>query len=94
MEAQIGRVRIVGIRDLEPNSILTEAFHHPAAFAANQGFVSSHRRYEVRLGANFDDPIGVLVGSVTQSASLGLTISSGLGTVLSCVEALVCWQFR
>ena len=122
MEAQIGRVRIVGITDLKPNSILTEAFHHPALFAASQDFVSSNRRYQVRPGANFDDPtcalvvgwttrkdylvyfigavvllsvvFGVLVGLLTRSASLGLTVSSGFGTVISCIEALLCWQFR
>jgi hypothetical protein len=36
----------------------------------------------------------MLVGFLAHSASLGLTVSSGLGTVLSCVEILVCWHFR
>jgi hypothetical protein len=122
VEAQGNRVTLVGIEGLEPNSILTEAFHRPTILASTRNFVSSNHAFAARSGSNIDGPMrtlvvgwatrkeyivyfigvvillsvagGMLVGFLAHSASLGLTVSSGLGTVLSCVEVLVCWHFR
>lgn len=37
---------------------------------------------------------GVIVGVLLHNASLGIAASSGLATILSCVEVLVIWQLR
>jgi hypothetical protein len=37
---------------------------------------------------------GVLTGFLAHDASLGIAASGGLAAVLSCVEALLIWQFR
>lgn len=122
VEAQGNQVALVGIQALEPNSILTEAFHRPAILASTRNFVSSNHAFAARSGSNLDGAMrtlvvgwatrkeyivyfigvvillsvaaGILVGFLTHNASLGLTVSSGLGTVLSCAEVLVCWHFR
>ena len=39
-------------------------------------------------------PVGVVVGIVLHNAILGIAASSGLATILSCVEVLVIWQLR
>jgi hypothetical protein len=37
---------------------------------------------------------GVVVGVLLHNASLGIAASSGLATILSCVDVLVIWQFQ
>jgi hypothetical protein len=37
---------------------------------------------------------GVVVGVLVRNTSLGLAVCSGLATLLSCIEVLICWHFR
>ena len=127
MDVEANATTVVGLEGLQPDSLLTEAFHRPTILASARDFVSSNRHFASRASStnmmmDLDVPTrtlvvgwttrreyiiylsavvillsvaaGVLIGFLTHSGSLGVAVSSGLGTVLSCVEVLVCWHFR
>lgn len=50
--------------------------------------------YMIGIVTLFSVLAGVLVGVLAHNASLGIDASSGSAAVLSCVQALVIWQFR